>query len=428
MWRDDRSPLPLSSDSIVKSGTSGSTCCVVGGGPAGAVLALLLARGGVSVTLLERHGDFDRDFRGDTLHPSVLEIMEQLGLAEALLRLPHAKIRTGTLNTPEGPVTIADFGRLKTRYPFITMLPQVEFLEFVTREASRYPGFQLRMGARVEELIEEDGRIRGVRYRSTEGAVELRTDLVVGADGRFSTLRKLAGFEPVRASPPVDVLWFRLPRRDGDTQEAGTAYLRSGSAGILLDRGGEWQVALVIPKGSFQELRGQGIDALRGRVARTIPPFAGRVAHLQDWTQVSLLSIAADRLRTWYRPGLLLIGDAAHVMSPVGGLGINYAIQDAVEAANVLAAPLREGRLEPHHLAEVQRRREWPTRIIQAFQAAALDRIVAPALAEDRPFKLPLGLRLLPRIPLLRTLPARLIAFGFRTARVETGASAEPPS
>lgn len=398
--------------------TGVTTCCVVGGGPAGAVLSLLLARAGVPVTLLERHSDFDRDFRGDTLHPSVMEILDQLGLADRLLELPHAKIRSASIHTADGVLRLADFGRLRTRFPYITMLPQVHFLEFITREASRYPAFRLVMGARVEALLEDGGAVRGVRYRGADGQHELEADLVVGADGRFSAVRRLAGAEASTTSPPVDVLWFRLPRSAGDAQETGTGFLRSGSAAVLLDRGGEWQVALVIPKGSFQELRDRGIHALRERIARTAPPLADRVDRLRDWSQVSLLSVASDRLRRWYRPGLLMIGDAAHVMSPVAGVGINYAVQDAVEAANLLAGPLLERRLRVRHLAAVQRRRDWPTRLIQAFQAAALGGVVAPALRSAGPVTLPLPVRLARRIPGLRDLPARLIAFGVRPARV----------
>src|ERR671932_690891 len=276
-----------------------TSCCIVGGGPAGAVLALLLARQGIPVKLLEVHKDFDREFRGDTIHPSVMEIMDQLGLAERLLELPHTKVHRLTVQTPENTATLADFSHLKTKYPYITVLPQVKFLEFITTEAKRSPNFPLVMGANVQELIEEDGVIRGIRYRGHGGWHEVRSPLVVGADGRFSRLRQLAGFEPIKTSTPMDVLWFR--------------------------------------------------------------------------------SVESSRLPRWYRPGLLLIGDAAHVMSPVGGVGINYAIQDAVVAANVLAEPLRRGQLGTAPLVGVQLARELPTRFIQALQNAMQRRLLATA-------------------------------------------------
>lgn len=400
-----------------------TTCCVVGGGPGGAILALLLARRGVRVTLLERHSDFDRDFRGDTVHPATMEIMDQLGLAGRLLEIPHSKIRALSLVTPSGTLRLADLGRLRTRYPYVTMMPQVKFLEFVTREAARYPEFELIMGARVQELLVEEGvgagAVRGVRYRTRDREGTIRAALTVGADGRFSTVRKLADLEAVSNTAPIDVVWFRLPRETDDPAETGAGYLRAGRAMVLLDRGSEWQIAFIILKGTFQELKNAGIEAFRREIAATVPALAGRAELLSDWNQVTMLSVAASRVRRWYRPGLLLIGDAAHVMSPVAGVGINYAIQDAVEAANVLTAPLQDGRLRTEHLAQVQRRREWPTKVIQAMQAMILRRIIAAALQSAGPVKLPIGLRILSRIPGLRNLPGYMIAFGVRRARLE---------
>ncbi|HEX8068759.1 MAG TPA: FAD-dependent oxidoreductase [Pyrinomonadaceae bacterium] len=399
------------------AGVQQTTCCVVGAGPAGAVLALLLARAGVAVTLLELHKDFDRDFRGDTLHPSVMEIMDQLGLAERLLALPHSKLRSLNFMGDTGAGLQVDFGSLKTKFPYITMLPQVRFLEVVTAEAARYPHFQLHMDANVQELIEEGGAVRGVRYRDGAGRThELRALLTVGADGRSSRVRRLSGMEPVKSAPPMDVLWFRLPRLAADGAGVSGRFLR-GHIIILLDRDTEWQIGYVIPKGSYQQLRAKGLDELRQNVAAAVPALADRVEHLKDWKQVAMLSVESSCLTRWYKPGLLLIGDAAHVMSPVAGVGINYAIQDAVVAANVLAGPLKAGAVSVRELRTVQRRRRWPVRVIQKFQALIQQRLVAPALdAAAQPVGPPAFLRW----PLLRRLVARVVAFGVRRVRVES--------
>lgn len=398
-----------------------TSCVIVGGGPGGAVLALLLARKGVPVTLLEAHPDFDREFRGDTLHPSVMEIMDQLGLAGKLLALRHTKLRQATIQTPSGPVTPVDFSRLRTRFPYITMMPQTSFLEFVTAEAARYPGFRLVMGARARELVEEDGVVAGVRYESDEEMYEVRARLTVGADGRGSRVRRLAGFTPVKTSPPMDVLWFRLPRERGGP-EGVMGRFGTGKICILLDRHDHWQAGYVIPKGTFPQLRKQGVEELHRRFDDLVPEFAGRAGSVTDWRQVSLLSVESSRCRRWFRPGLLLIGDAAHVMSPVAGVGINYAIQDAVAAANILAKPLSEESLSTRHLARVQLRRELPTRAIQRLQTLAQNRILAPALGSGDPDGAPLSpppaLRLLPRVPVLRALPARLIGHGLWPSRL----------
>jgi 2-polyprenyl-6-methoxyphenol hydroxylase-like FAD-dependent oxidoreductase len=400
-----------------------TTCCVVGGGPGGAVLALLLARAGVGVTLLEAHPDFDREFRGDTLHPSVMEIMDQLGLADRLLELPHTEARSFTLQTVSGPFTPVDLSRLNTKFPYITLMPQTSFLEFITGEAKRYPNFRLVMEARVRELIEEDGVIRGVRYESEDGPHEVRAVLTVGADGRGSRVRRLAGFEPVKTSPPMDVLWFKLPREEGDPEGLIGRFGR-GHIAVMLDRQDYWQAGYVIPKGTYPELRREGIESLRRGFAELIPEYADRIEHLKDWKQASLLSVESSICPRWYRPGLLLIGDAAHVMSPVAGVGINYAIQDAVVAANVLAEPLEESQkrlvdLDTKHLAAVQRRRELPTRLIQRFQALIQQRVLAPTLRSNEPFAPPLFLRLLLRAPIVRNIPSRIIAFGLWRVRAK---------
>jgi len=390
----------------------------VGAGPAGAVLALLLARKGIPVVLLEEHMDFDRDFRGDTIHPSVMQIMEELGLAERLLQLDHTKVYTLPVQTARGTVTLADFRRLKTRYPYIAMIPQARFLEFITAEAKRYPGFRLVMGARVEKLMEEDGYIHGVHYRGQDGWHEVRAVLTVAADGRFSRVRKLAGFEPVKTAPPMDVLWFRLPRRPEDSMES-TGRLVQGHILVMLNRGEEWQMGYVIPKGGYQQIHAAGLEKLRQVVAELLPEFADRVEYIKEWKQVSVLSVESSRLRRWYRPGLLLIGDAAHVMSPIAGVGINYAIQDATVAANVLSDDLRAGKLPLRDLAKVQRKREWPTRIIQGFQNIMQGQVLTKVLKSDEPLTISPFLLFLLRLPGIRVLPAKFIGIGPWPAHVK---------
>jgi 2-polyprenyl-6-methoxyphenol hydroxylase-like FAD-dependent oxidoreductase len=399
-----------------------TTCCIVGGGPGGAILALLLARAGVDVTLLEAHPDFDREFRGDTLHPSVMEIMDQLGLADRLLELRHTEARRFTIQTVSGPFTPVDFSRVKTKFPYITVMPQTNFLEFIIGEAQRYPNFRLVMEARVRELVEEDGVVRGVRYEAEDGSHEVRALLTVGADGRGSRVRRLAGFEPVKTSPPMDVLWFKLPREEGDPEGLIGRFGR-GHIAVMLDRQDYWQAGYVIPKGTYPELRREGIESLHRGFTELIPEYADRIEHVKDWKQASLLSVESSICPRWYRPGLLLIGDAAHVMSPVAGVGINYAIQDAVVAANVLSGPLKKSQerlvdLDTGYLAGVQRRRELPTRLIQRFQALIQQGVLAPTLRSNEPFSPPLFLRLLLRVPVVRNIPSRIVAFGFWPVRV----------
>ncbi len=384
------------------------------------MLALLLARRGVETVLLEAHRDFDRDFRGDTLYPSVMEIMAELGLAERLLRLPHGKMRTMTFHTPGGELEVGDLGRLRTSFPYVTMLPQSDFLRTLTEEADRFPAFRRVMGATVQRLIVEGGEVRGVCYRGPDDQWHaVRADLTVGADGRFSKLRQLVGAVPVRAGPPIDLLWLRLPRRPGDLSEAGGGFLGAGRYMIVLSRGDQWQIGYVIPKGTYPRVRAAGLDQLRRSIAELAPRLAWGLESLTDWRQAPVLSVEVSRLRRWWQPGLLLIGDAAHVMSPVGGVGIGNAVQDAVEAANILARPLLARRLSQRDLRAVQRRREWPTRVMQIMQEFAYRLYIARALRATGRFRLPLWVRLIPRLPVLGDLPIRLIALGVRRVHVE---------
>ena len=397
-------------------------CVIVGAGPGGSMLALLLARRGVPVTLLEMHKDFDREFRGDTVHPSTLEILDQLGLAEKVHEIPHAKVYGPSVMTSKGLFQPFDLRRLKTKFPYILMIPQAKFLEFLTGEAARYPQFQLKMGANVYDLVRENGCVRGVRYQTSETQAEMRALLTVGADGRHSRVRHLVGFEPVKTSPPMDVLWFKLPKLGADL-DTGSGLLGSIAAGrilVVLDRFDHWQVGFVFPKGQYQQVKATGMEAMRRAIVELEPRFAEHVETLRDWQQLTLLSVESSRCLRWHLPGLLLIGDAAHVMSPVGGVGINYAIQDAVVAANLLSKPLLEGRLDETHLAEVQRRREFPTKFMQGFQAMAQKRLLAPALAStQKTLEVPALFRWLVRIPILRDVPPRLIGFGLKRVRVD---------
>lgn len=385
------------------------------------MLALLLARKGVRVTVLEAHKDFDRDFRGDTIHPSILEILDEIGLAEPLHKLRHVKVYGPTLRAANTSFSPFDFRRLKTKFPYIMLIPQTKLLEFIASEASKYPEFRLRTTANVESLIEENGAIRGVRYQSIDGWHEVRALLTVGADGRFSKVRHLAGFEPIKTSPPMDILWFRLPHLPEDPQD-DAGRVRGGFANgrmlAVFDRFDYWQVGYVFPKGKYQEVRAAGLEALRDSIVAIEPSFAKHVSSLTDWHQLSLLSVESSRCPRWYRPGLLLIGDAAHVMSPVGGVGINYAIQDATVASNTLAGPLKAGRVDVDDLAKVQSDREWPTRIIQAAQSVVQKRIIANVLRSGNEMRIPASVRLAVRIPIVRDIPARLIAFGVHRAHV----------
>jgi len=383
------------------------------------MLGLLLARAGVEVVVLEKHGDFLRDFRGDTLHPSTLEVMHELGLLEALLRLRHEKIPRFAARLGERDVTIANLSRLPVHAPFIAMMPQWDFLDFLAGEAKRHAGFALRMKAEVTGLLERDGRITGLRL----GTEELAADLVIGADGRHCTVRAAAKLPAEEFGVPMDVLWFRLSRRAGDAEQT-MALFGVGNIIVLLNRGDYWQCAYVIGKGAADEIRARGLPWFRQSVAKRLPWAADRVVELDDWDKIKLLTVRVDRLLRWHRPGLLCIGDAAHAMSPVGGVGINLAIQDAVATANILAEPLVAGKAQVEDLKRVQKRRDWPTRVTQRLQLAIQKQLIARALTAEEDFTPPLFIRLLSAFPVLSRIPARLIGMGVRPEHVRTSAAA----
>ncbi len=399
--------------------TVSTRCCVAGGGPAGMMFGYLLARAGVDVVVLEKHGDFLRDFRGDTIHPSTLELMYELGLLDDFLARPHQEAPQIQGQVGDTALTVADFSHLPTRCKFIAFMPQWDFLDFLNEHGRRYPGFHVRMRAEVTDLLEEGGRVVGVRAKTPDGTLEVRADLVVGADGRHSTVRARAGLEVENLGAPMDVLWLRLSRRPSDIRFPLGRFDR-GKIFILLDRGDYWQGGFVIPKGGFDEIRARGIEAFRADIAEISPMVADRVGEITSWDDVRLLTVAVDRLRKWHRPGLLCIGDAAHAMSPVGGVGINLAIQDAVAAANILADSLRGGSVREADLERVQRRRTLPTRWTQGLQVLIQKRIISRVLAGQKQLKLPWQLRLLRRFPVLRRIPARVIGMGFRPEHVKT--------
>jgi 2-polyprenyl-6-methoxyphenol hydroxylase-like FAD-dependent oxidoreductase len=407
----------------------GSTdCVIVGGGPAGMVLGLLLARRGVRVRILETHADFERDFRGDTIHPSTLEMLDSIGLADDVHKIGHGKLRGLRFVTPQRTWKLVQLDRLNTRFPYIMIAPQARFLEFLHERARTYPHFSLAFRARVSELIEADGVVKGVRYEDEEGAVhEVRAALTVAADGRASRIAKLAGFQPRPQAPEIDVIWLRFPKKSGDVSDEGALYSCEGHFMVVLEREKEWQAGYVIPKGGYQRLREAGIGRLQENVARIAPWLADRVDALDDWKKTHMLTVRADRLPLWHKPGLLFIGDAAHAMSPVGGVGINYAIGDAVEAANVLSEKLRERRpIEEADLAEVQRRREPIVRQIQRVQGVIQDRVVGETLRHKEQFVLPWPVRIMLGTPILRNIPARVLAFGPRPFKLER-ADEHPP-
>ena len=384
------------------------------------MLGLLLARAGVEVLVLEKHADFLRDFRGDTIHPSTLEILHELGLLEDFLKLPHQEVHQLVVQVGEVAVPIADFSHLPTRCKFIAFLPQWDFLNFLAERGARYPSFGLRMRAEVVGLLEEAGRVAGVEVATPEGRLDVRAKLVVAADGRHSVVREKANLPIETLGAPMDVLWFRISRRPDDPA-VGLGRFQVGRLFVILNRGDYWQCGFIIAKGTFDAIQRAGLPAFRDSVAALVPFAADRVADIQSWDDVKLLTVLVDRLTTWYRAGLLCIGDAAHAMSPVGGVGINLAIQDAVAAANLLAEPLGRGSVTDDDLRRVQRRRAPATRVVQRFQVLFQNRVVAPILnSRARTLTVPSALRLFVRFPWLRRIPARIVGIGLRPEHVKT--------
>ena len=383
------------------------------------MLGYLLARAGVDVIVLEKHADFLRDFRGDTIHPSTLEVIYELGLLEDFLSHPHQEMQQIAGQIGEEMIVLADFSHLPTRCKVIAFMPQWDFLDFIAEHAERYPSFHLMRNTEVFDLIESGNSVVGVRAWTPDGDIEIRADLVVGADGRSSVVRERAGLQIERLGAPIDVLWFRLPRRPSDQMQA-LGRFANGKIMVMINRETYWQCGYVIRKGALQQIKERGLEAFRQDILSLAPFLIDRANEIRDWDEIKLLTVLVDRLRQWYRPGLLCIGDAAHAMSPVGGIGINLAIQDAVAAANILARPLSEGWVSPSHLQKVQWRRELPTRLTQRGQIFVQDNVLGRVLGSTQPVVAPWFLRLFKRFPVLRRIPGRFIGIGVRPEHVKT--------
>ena len=399
--------------------TVATRCCIAGGGPAGMMLGFLLARAGIDVIVLEKHKDFFRDFRGDTIHPSTLELMHELGLLDEFLKIPHQEVSRLTFQVGAERIPMVDFRHLPTRCKFVALMPQWDFLDFIAKQGRRYPHFQLRMETEATGLITEGDRVVGLRAKTPAGDLEIRAALAVGCDGRHSTVRQSAKLEVEDVGAPIDVLWFRLSRKTSDTEASG-GHIEAGKMLVTLNRGDYWQCAYVIPKGGIETVKREGLAAFRDRVSEIEPFLKDRVGELHSFDDIKLLTVAIDRLRQWHRPGLLCIGDAAHAMSPVGGVGVNLAVQDAVAAANILAEPLRASGVTSVHLAAVQARRAFPMQVIQRMQVIVQNKLLSPALASRERPKPPLVMRLIQWFPVLRRIPARIVGLGVRPEHIET--------
>ena len=403
--------------SSVANETISTRCCVVGGGPAGVMLGFLLARAGVEVLVLEKHKDFFRDFRGDTIHPSTLELMHELGLLDEFLQLPHQQIKQIQAHFGDRVIHIGDFAHLPTRCKFVAFMPQWDFLNFLSDQGRRFPSFHLRMETEVTDLVKENDRVTGIIAKTPKGQLTVKADLIVGADGRSSTVRERAGFEVIEEGVPIDVLWFRVSKKPDDPPQA-FGFVGAGQFMVLLDRADYWQSAYVIRKGAFDERRAKGLPAFREEVARCAPFLRGRLDEIKSWDDVRLLTVKVDHLRQWYCEGLLCIGDSAHAMSPVGGVGINLAIQDAVATANLLSEKLFAGSVTTADLRAVQDRREPPARMTQRLQLFIHKHLLVPIFDSKEVIPPPLAMRLLERFSQLRRLPARMVGIGFRPEHI----------
>jgi 2-polyprenyl-6-methoxyphenol hydroxylase-like FAD-dependent oxidoreductase len=399
--------------------TLSTKCCIAGGGPAGMMLGFLLARAGVDVVVLEKYPDFFRDFRGDTVHPSTLELIYELGLLDQFLKVPHQKIEKISAQIGAEHLQAVDFTHLPTHCKYVAMMPQWDFLNFLAEHGKRYKTFNLHLNTEATDLIEESGRIVGVRAKASDGELTIRADLVVGCDGRHSTVREKAALKSDDYGAPMDVLWFRISRKASDETET-FGHVEAGRMMIMLDRGDYWQCAFVIPKGGIEQVKAKGLDAFRASVVEMSPYLADRIGEIKSWDDVKLLTVAVDRLRQWWRPGLICIGDSAHAMSPIGGVGVNMAVQDAVAAANRLAAPLKNGKVTDEDLHAIQQRRTLPVRFTQWLQLTIQRRVVTRVLASQQRPKPPLLFKLFGMFPLLRRIPARLLGVGIRPEHVRT--------
>jgi 2-polyprenyl-6-methoxyphenol hydroxylase-like FAD-dependent oxidoreductase len=402
-------------------------CCIVGGGPAGMMLGYLLGRAGVDTIVLEKHADFFRDFRGDTVHPSTLQVMDELGLIEGFLKLPHQQVQKMNGRFGNTSIRIADLSRVATKYPFIALMPQWDFLNFLRENGKRFASLKVMMSAGATDLIWSGDTVAGVKANTADGPVEIHADLTIGCDGRHSVVRERADLELIELGAPMDVLWFRAGKREGETENL-FARVEAGKMMVIFDRGDYWQCAYVIAKGQYDAVKARGLNVFLDDVTHMAPILRDGVAEVKSWDDVKLLTVAIDRLKRWTRPGLLCIGDAAHAMSPIGGVGVNLAVQDAVATANLLAARLAQGCPSEEELDAVRRRREFPVRMTQAMQVMVQNNLISLALKPgDQPLRVPVFLRILNAVPWLQGFPARFVGLGVRPEHVQSPASPGSP-